>query len=77
MTIRTAFLAALLCLPALAQGQDTAFRAGFAQMNITPVVPDTWTDADGNSRAAAKTFSSTATTLQDSIGMKGSVMEKT
>ena len=49
MTIRTAFLAALLCLPALAQGQDTAFRAGFAQMNITPVVPDTWTDADGNS----------------------------
>ncbi len=39
----------------LARGQDrgtaaNGFRVGFAKVTITPELPDTWTDADGNAR---------------------------
>ena len=47
MLPRTLLFAVLLLIPSLVQGQG--FRAGFARMSITPALPDTWTDADGNS----------------------------
>ena len=47
MIPRTVLLATLLFIPSVVLGQG--FRAGFARMSITPELPDTWTDADGNS----------------------------
>ncbi len=40
----------LVLLPTRARSQETAFRAGFARMSITPELPDTWTDANAISR---------------------------
>ena len=45
---RAALASALLCAAATTSSAESALRAGFGRAPITPVVADSWTDADGD-----------------------------